>query len=551
MSVHGNQKVLPMFFLKGERIKPASLNEEMSLAFYLLAHDLKEREKIKIFSRLVMPISFIQGIISTHIALEGISFTGFFDKITNPPRQALIGHILRNVDNRSEMETLDKIIEVLSYKDKDAKEFSTSEEDVEEAEFQKIDLPSILNPNLLNGLKRILPNLETVPISDYALLDTLLTTDQALDLAEKYRNTVELLKGNSLRWQGIIKLIQDEIDKWLIELNVKLKDLETRYNSEIGKIDKVIDTSMVDERLKEEKDQIELWIQNQKKSMIESLLQPFITVERKLHEMIKRNKFLKSVDSLKTNRVEDVISKVQNHLKFLEENTQDFLAYINNASEQIEPQVNKVKEIDERAETRLKEVEENLKSELEQKDQKISQFKSEKDTEIGQLGDFKKTIETKFREITAIVSKKSDDCLKEIENLKKWNMEDKESEHLSMPVIWIYLPIYMLVVEDEEEFEERIELVLPCFINQNASDADSIKEELDPEFTLFLEKLNSAIENDMKIRSNFEFTAESKNLLAKEKLKSKLQKGVSLLKTYGNITEDLAKQMENKINIIP
>ena len=115
MSVHGDQKILPMYILRDDTVKPATINEEMSLAFYFLTKNLKESEKIKTFSRMVLPTVFIQGAISTHVVLEGLLFTGFERTITNPPRQALVGHILRNVDNRSETELLDKIIDIREY----------------------------------------------------------------------------------------------------------------------------------------------------------------------------------------------------------------------------------------------------------------------------------------------------------------------------------------------------------------------------------------------------------------------------------------------------
>lgn len=551
MSVHGDQKILPMYILRLDSVKPATINEEISLAFYFLTKNLKESEKIKTFSRMLLPTIFIQGAISTHIVLEGLMLTGFEKTITNPPRQALAGHILRNVDNRAEVDMLERIIDIITYKDKDAKEVSTSEEDAEEAEFQQIKLPALLNPSLLNGIKRILPYLTSSPINEYAVLDTLLTTEQALNFAEKYRNIMDLLKGNSLRWQNMIKLIQDEIDKWLIELNVKFKDMEIRYNSEIGKIDKVIDTSIVDERIKDEKDKIDVWVQNQKKSVIETILQQFITVDRKLIDLVKKNKFYTHIETFKANRLEDVSTKVQDHLKFLQESTQGFLEFIESISIQLEEHTNKGIGIDERATSRLKEVEKNLKSELEQKDQKISEFKVEKDSELGQIEEFKKNIEGKFRVIKETVSKKSSDCLREIETLKEWNIEDKESEHLSMPVIWIYLPLYLLLVEDEEEFEERIILSFPGFINKGSSSNESLKEELDPAFNEFLDILNKNIEDDMKIRSNFEFVGDSKNLLDDSRISNKIEKGISALKTRGILDGLMALEMEKCTRLLP
>ncbi|GAG76149.1 unnamed protein product [marine sediment metagenome] len=218
MSFHGQQNILPMFYLKEYASKPISLKEELSLSFYLLTHDLKENEKIKSFARLLIPMVFIQGLISTHIVLEGLSIASFNDKITNPPRQGVVGHILRNIDNRTQVELLEKIIAVITYKDEEAKQLSSIKEEEEEAEFKTVTIKFLLNPGLLEGLKKILPKLKYVPIRDYTVLDSSLITELALDLAEYYRNTIKLLKGNAMRWQNLIKLIDKETDKWLLDL---------------------------------------------------------------------------------------------------------------------------------------------------------------------------------------------------------------------------------------------------------------------------------------------------------------------------------------------
>ena len=73
MTVHGNQYLLPLFISKDTLHYTIQGNDELSLAFYLLTKELGKTEKIVSFSRLLWPILSIQGVISTHIMLDGLS----------------------------------------------------------------------------------------------------------------------------------------------------------------------------------------------------------------------------------------------------------------------------------------------------------------------------------------------------------------------------------------------------------------------------------------------------------------------------------------------
>ena len=550
MSFHGQQNIFPMFYLKEDLSKAISLNEELSISFYLLTHDLKENEKIKSFSRLLVPMVFIQGLISTHIVLEGLSIASFDEKITNPPRQALIGHILRNIENRSQVELLEKIIAIITYKDEDAKQLSSLKEEEEEAEFKKVNIKYLLNPGLIEGLKKILPRLKYMPMRDYTVLDSSLITELALDLAEYYRNTIKLLKGNAMRWQNLIKLIDKEINKWLLDLKVKRIDVKGRYDSEIGKMNKVIDSSIINERIKEEKDKIDLWVQIQKKRLIEAISQQFMTVDRKILELASKNKFFTNYDALKAFRLQEVISKCRNHIGSLNENIQYLSDLVKNISTQVDDFVKRSEEINQKATKRLEDKNKNLGEQLSKKDEMISTYQREKEFESGEIKNLKNNIKNKAQEIKDIILRKSEDCLREAKILENQNIKDNEALNLSMPVIWTFFPLYMGLIEDEKEFEEKIKIILPGFINRNALNAKSLKEELNPSYTSYLQNLLMKIEEDMKIRSNFEFSGENNNLLEDSNIKKQIQNGISSLISSAIINDVLAKEMEEKLNFI-
>ena len=211
MSVHGNQNLLPLFLRKEKDMPAIKANEEMALAFYLLTKDRSEDEKILSFSRLLWPFLSIQGVISTHIFLDGLMLFSKKGRYSNPPRQPLIGHVLRNIDNRSELEQLEKIIEVLTYIDSEAEEIGEGEE----SEYHTLEIEGLVNPEFLEALMKIIPLIKNLPIADYIVLDTALSTEKALQISERYRNIIDEMKGNGLRWETVSELIGKEVTKWI------------------------------------------------------------------------------------------------------------------------------------------------------------------------------------------------------------------------------------------------------------------------------------------------------------------------------------------------
>ena len=170
MSIHGNQYLLPLFLRADPKLPYIYENDELALVFYLLTKDLK-KEKILSFSKLLWPLLSIQGVISTHIILDGLNIFSKTGKFSNPPRQPLIGHILRNIEGKSEVEVLNKIIEVLTYKDVEAEEIGAGEE----SEYQALTIDGLINPEYLQSILKIIPYLDYLPITDYSALDTSIT----------------------------------------------------------------------------------------------------------------------------------------------------------------------------------------------------------------------------------------------------------------------------------------------------------------------------------------------------------------------------------------
>ena len=543
MSVHGNQYLLPFFLNKVTKRSIIQGNDEIALSFYLLTKNMGKSEKIISFSRLLWPILSIQGVLSTHIMLDGLNLFNKKDKFSNPPRQPLIGHILRNVEKRTTIEELSKLIEVLSYKDKEVEEIGEGDE----SEYRDLKIKGLINPEFLQTLISIIPLVEYKPIIDYTVLDHSITTEMALKISEKFRDIVNTMKGNAYRWKSQTKLIEKEVGKWLVDLNVQLKDLETRYSSQINKASSTIDPTQMDYQVRLEQDKIDQWVVEEKKKLIESISTLFKTAERSLEEVIKKNKFFVRSDLLKSRVFDDVSSQFQNHFNYLKSEGQKFLQSVDGLNQRFIELKEKAILIDEDASIKIKQTKESMNLKLKDRDKLLTEFQSEKKEKISDLTILKEKIEFEFKKIKDTIENKQKMCLQEAQELVKWSLDDNQSDLFSRPLQWIYMPIYTMFIENEDTFEESMNVIFPGYITNNP---DDIYEFISDAVANLKNVLIETIEDNMAVRSNFEFSSENTNLMKDTNLQKRIQLVLSKLKESSLINENIERKIRENLNLL-
>ena len=542
MSIHGNQYILPLFNTSSN-IPPIKENDELALAFFLLTKNWKPSEKIISFSKLLWPFLSIQGVLSTHIMLDGLQVLSKEGKLTNPPRQPLVGHVLRNIENLSKIEQLNKVIEILTYKDKGAKEIGEGEE----SEFQHLVIKGLVEPNFLKTLSVLLNLIEYKPIAEYMPLETSFSTEKALDMAENYRNMINYMKGNALRWNSLIDLIGKEIEKWLIDLNVQLKDITTRYSSQITKTSQIIDSSQIQDQMALEKDKIDRWKVSEKKKVIENIAVLFKTSERVLEEIIKKNKMFTQEEMLKGRIFDELTPSFENHFKYLIEEGNKFVDTVTSLTEKYVELKEKASEVEIEAENNLKSFKESLEVKLKDRDKHLSEFEQEKQQLISAIEEERHTIESLYNEIKNIIKIKNGNCLQESKDLIIWSLNDSQSDLFSRPIQWIYMPMYSLFLEDQETGEEKMKLLFPGIVSNNPTE---IYKELSDELIQLKERIDEKFEEDIALRSNFEFSAENKNLLQDKNFNKNVQQGVTILRNINIIDDDMEQLIRNNLNRI-
>lgn len=542
MSIHGNQFLFPLFIRKGSEAYPLEDNEELTLAFYLLTKNLKPNEKIVSFSRLLWPLLSIQGVISTHIILDGLKIFSKKGKFSNPPRQPLIGHILRNIDNKTKFEVLNRIIDVLTYKDTEAEELGTGEE----SEFQTLEIEGLINPEYLQSLSKLIPLLDYLPIIKYEPLDTSISTELALDISEGYRNIINTMKGNYYRWETQTKLIGEEIEKWMIDITVKLKDIDFRYSSQISKTMGIIDDVQMKKDIDLEHDKIDQWEVNEKKKIIEKISVLFKTAERNLQEIVKRNRYFASEETLKTMVFDDLLPSFEGNFSYLEKEGNHFLELIETLYQKYNEFKTDANKIDAEAKSKLEEFKKNINIKLKNRDKQLSEYEIEKKDKIEELREFQIQIEAFFTNIKEIIQTKVKNCLIEAEELIGWSIKDNDAELFSKPIQWIYMPHYVMFTEDKDSMEERMNVVFPGYI----SDSEPYYEDLTESFAELKTILNERIEDDIKTRSNFEFSSERKNLIMDSNIKNQIQMGMRNLRNLSLLNDAMEAKIKTNLSAI-
>ncbi|MBY8987395.1 MAG: hypothetical protein KGD61_02990, partial [Candidatus Lokiarchaeota archaeon] len=392
-----------------------------------------------------------------------------------------------------------------------------------------------------------IPFSEFKSVADYMPLETNFTTEQALEIADKYRNSIDYMKGNALRWNTQIELIGKEVDKWLIEVNVQLKDINSRFSSQITKTSQLIDSGQINDKFALERDKIDQWKVAEKRRVIENISVLFKTAERQLEDIIKKNKSFTHTEILKGKVFNDLTNPFENHFKYLIEEGNNFISSITSLTQKYMELKERAIEIDTEAERKSVDFKSSLDMKLQDRDKDLSDYKEEKQVKISEIKELQNKIEDLYSQIKSIILTKNGNCLQEAQDLVSWSLADNQSELFSRPIVWIYMPLYAMFVENEQTMEEKMVSVFPGFVT---NDPNNIYKELSGAMFNLKQAVNERVEEDMALRSNFEFSCENRNILEDSNLNKKIQQGISILRRNSIISGEMEQEIRDKLDSV-
>ena len=382
--------------------------------------------------------------------------------------------------------------------------------------------------------------IESPSKADITIIFAGLNHDRGMDSEWEDKNAFELPSEQ-------IELIDKEVNKWLIDLNVQLKDINLRYSSQITKTSSSIDTFQVDEKTKLEQDKIDQWSVNEKKKIIENMATLFKTFERHLEEMIKKNKFFTSGDSLKSRVFKDIVPHFENQFLYLKDEGKKFLESLEGLHQKFKELKERGAQTDIEAEQKLVKIKDSLQIKLKDRDKQLTEFESEKEVKISELNNLKTQIEDLITNIKKTIQEKQNSCLQEAQKLIGWSLQDDQSDLFSRPIQWIYIPLYAIFIEDEDNMEEYMNILFPGYIT---NDPNAIYQNIDDAFISLKNIMNEKVETDMATRSNFEFSCERKNLINDPNLKKRIQLGISKLREKMLLNETMERILREKLNLL-
>lgn len=496
------------------------------IGFKMLLDQKKADESFDSFSRLAWPLIIVSGDSSTHIVFDDVGICNMNLKINNPPRQAIIGHILRNIENRTQDEILDIIQDIILYTERGRK-FKLGEiEEEETEEFKDIFIEGMMNPRLIDGLAKLISFMRTESLAEYTLLESKYSVEKTLELSELFRFYVKETNGNRIRWNDLKLLLSKPFEEWATELRVQAKDEELRFKAAISKEQNSITPESVENSLKQLRNHLDIVSLQEKKAILEKVGGFFFPLNELFVNGSQGLKMFLDTDYFKKQPVDRAILSAAKHLEILEKIKHDLGVKIEILRQKIQEKTTEIEAIDKRIQNEYKDKEFELKKNLSERNARIKRLLEEKEARITELEQLQVKLTENLKEIQNIITKKMEACEKDKHLILKWGLEDRIS-NISTPVIRIFMPVYAGLLKNKRG-DERIVFAFPGFVDPNLSISP-----LSEGFVELNQKLSKIIEEDMKIRSNFEFTIEKMNLFKIDGIEKLMKEGFASLKLKG------------------
>jgi len=104
-----------------------------------------------------------------------------------------------------------------------------------------------------------------------------------------------------------------------------------------------------------------------------------------------------------------------------------------------------------------------------------------------------------------------------------------------------------MFIEDNDTMEEKLRIVFPGNVNQ---DPNNIYNEISEELIMLKNQIYEKVEDDMALRSNFEYSCENKNILEDKNLDKKIQQGISILRNKNIINDDIERVIRSNLSLL-
>lgn len=521
------------FAIDAKNQNELTFEEKIAADFITIHKTIDENtERIIKMSEILWPIMFIQSEPNFKLAIDNVGVLFFKKVITNAPRTAQIGHALRVQENNflDRLKSVKKIMEFA-----DIKNGSNDQLDNSEQEFVSHEIKGLIDPPLLEGIGKMIQYAKPVKLSDFELLERQYNFDNAVDFAQEWINLLKFIQGTRFRWNSLKDLIKEPIDKEKLDLKVKIKDISDYYKKKI-KNTNAIDEDQIKNKLDNAKDNVDHWVLQEQKNIIEKIGRMFVGIDLIMEDIQQKNKYFLQLDNLKSKRVGEVVVNAYQNVAFI----RSALSKSEDELEQISTKINEIREKLEKtnmsAEEKIKLLNLELTNKKEQQEQEIKKLEKEMQEKLEAQQLIVDNLIALETEIFTIINSKIDNCNSDETLIRKWQIDD-DITHIRNPTSNFYIPIGIAIIEDED-LDEKISITMPSIYRPNLS-----REHFTPEFEKFEARISEILEDDMKLRSNFEFTCEKS-----QDYRPQILKGLQILFDKGLINEKIKQKYNSIVN---
>jgi hypothetical protein len=229
---------------------------------------------------------------------------------------------------------------------------------------------------------------------------------------------------------------------------------------------------------------------------------------------------------LKQYEINDVISRAMDHAIFISNAIVESEQKISDLTEKLNSLKEDITNSSLSAEDRVKKLNAELMDRKMEQENKIRQLQNERDNEINEIKGFMDSLEHISKEISEQIDQKIQDCMIDVRTLHKWQMDDQVA-HIPASTHRYFMPIAVGIIKDEDD-EERIEIAFPSIYGENLK-----RIPLSDALQKFEKSLTKILDKNVKIRSNFEFTVQKKNIFNSPEFQEAITQGFDLLINKG------------------
>ena len=478
-----------------------SFDECIALNFIEISKRVGAFEKLIKMTEIFWPITLIQGEPNFKLMIDNVGIANIIFKLTNSPRTAQIGHVLRNSE-KEKIKKLSIIKRIMEFKEKILIDNNNSNQSVDsDEETINIYLKGLLGADLVEGFGKILPRSSSFIESQQATLDTIYNFDQAIDHAQKWFSALNMARGNRERWSSLRNMIETPINKWITDYTVQKKDLEERYKKEIAKHDGLDETD-IKNQLNRQRDLVDSWVLKEQKGITERVGKMFKGIDLIFEDLQKNYKFFLNIDTLRTKPVGEVITYAYQNIA----NTRTAMNEIDKKLSNISEKINVIRK--DLANTNLSATEKvdlynmNLKNKQMEQTRLMKHLEIERNNQIQKIQEIQDNIKDYYQEIKNLVQEKIKHCKFDEILLKNYQIDDNISK-INTPTLKLFIPIGIGIIENEDE-DEHIEVIFPSYYDEQLQ-----RKPVSSGFIDFERQVTEILDDNMRLRSNFEFTVEN------------------------------------------